>query len=428
MKWLRLVAVACTIGLTGGSMPSPAPLAAIRRGERSIVRQYLSNGTNDWEPSIGLGPNNAVYVSATRARERGADSGRATNIVVWSSPGGGDTFAPAVTLLPNDDTQGDARVVVDTNGVVYASWISLTDVAIATSRDAGRSYSVHLIPRQDITDKPELAVSADGRDLYVAAEARGGLMALVSHDAGATWARHRILPSDSVHHWPTALRLGPDGTIWLSTPAVTYRGLHDTIADVDLYIYSSRDQGVTWQGTRLARATRADTRCLHTKECPAVFPYPVIALRSAREMIAVYVAAAPGHARALWLVRSSDGGSSWSAPAVIANPTRAASHDHADTAVPDVVAADTLVYVVWADDRAGPYSVWAKRSTDGGRSWSPDVRLSQPGQSRESGYFGHYGGSAIDDQGRLVTVWSEGTGKIWLTGQGGTWYARWNGH
>lgn len=427
MKRIRAAAAVCAVGLTVAAMTQPPLLVQACGAEPPIVRRYLSSGTNDWEPSLGIGPHNAVYVSATRARERGADSGRATNTVVWSSSDGGDTFAPARVLFAGGDWQADARVVVDGNGVVYVSWISATDVAIATSRDGGRGYSLRLLPRQGITDKPEIAVSADGRDLYVAAEADGGPEALVSHDAGVTWARHKIVRSDSLHHWPTALRIGPDGTLWLSTPAVSYRGLRDTIADVDLYIYRSRDRGATWEGTKVARAPRTSTRCLHTEECPAVFPYPVVTLGSARQAFVVYVAAAPGRARALWLMRSSDGGNTWSVPEVVARPVRAASHDHADAAVPDVVALDTLVYVLWADDRAGPYSVWAKRSTDSGRSWSRDVRLSQPGQSRSSGYFGHYGGSAIDYHGRLISVWSEGTGKIRLSGRGGTWYARWDG-
>jgi hypothetical protein len=82
---------------------------------------------------------------------------------------------------------------------------------------------------------------------------------------------------------------------------------------------------------------------------------------------------------------------------------------------------------VWDDDRSGPANVWAKRSTDAGGTWSTDVRLSRDDRPGMAGYYGDYGGLAIDPQGALHAAWSEGRKPFMAGGKGGTWYARWNG-
>jgi hypothetical protein len=83
------------------------------------------------------------------------------------------------------------------------------------------------------------------------------------------------------------------------------------------------------------------------------------------------------------------------------------------------------VYIVWFDDRAGPLNVWAKRSTDGGRTWSADVRLSRP--EGIAGIYGEYGGAGIDGRGALHVTWGDGTGHVSRDGKGTAWYARWDG-
>jgi hypothetical protein len=74
---------------------------------------------------------------------------------------------------------------------------------------------------------------------------------------------------------------------------------------------------------------------------------------------------------ALRLVRSTDGGATWSAPVTVTDDGDFGSHNfHALHAAPG-----GALYVAWLDGRSGKSAAFLTRSTDGGRSWSPNVRV-----------------------------------------------------
>lgn len=74
---------------------------------------------------------------------------------------------------------------------------------------------------------------------------------------------------------------------------------------------------------------------------------------------------------ALRFVRSADGGRSWSAPVTVTDDTTFGSHNfHALHA-----AGDGTLYVAWLDGRHGKSATYVTRSTDGGRTWAPNVRV-----------------------------------------------------
>ena len=156
-------------------------------------------------------------------------------------------------------------------------------------------------------------------------------------------------------------------------------------------------------------------------------PFASIAVDAKGVVYAAYTTGEPRQPYRLCFVHSNDGGRTWSAPEELTRPTRVQSHDRADVDFPMIAAAkDGLVYVAWADDRDGPVSVWAKRSGDGGKTWSGEVRLSRDDQAVNAEFYGDYGGVAIDANGVLHAAWSEGVGSIGR-GKGGAWYARWDG-
>jgi hypothetical protein len=76
------------------------------RAGTGVFRQVLSRGTNDWEPSLAVGPGQSVHLSASRstalpAVAPGGQPGRQMHTVVWSSEDGGRTFAPPVVPAPD---------------------------------------------------------------------------------------------------------------------------------------------------------------------------------------------------------------------------------------------------------------------------------------------------------------------------------------
>ena len=76
-------------------------------------------------------------------------------------------------------------------------------------------------------------------------------------------------------------------------------------------------------------------------------------------------------ASALRAIRSDDGGRTWSDPVTVTDDSVFGSHNfhalHAD--------ASGVVWASWLDGRGGKSAAFVSRSSDGGRSWSPNVRV-----------------------------------------------------
>ena len=123
--------------------------------------------------------------------------------------------------------------------------------------------------------------------------------------------------------------------------------------------------------------------------------------------------------------RSSDGGLSWSARKRI-------SPKHADAAFPAAIGGDAGDFRVWyMDDRRGSndrWNVWFRRSTNSGRDWSRSLRISDA--SRSTAYIRPGGFSPAlrrlrrtrDHPGRSDLGRLGGGSQ--LQGHGGTWYNR----
>src|SRR5207247_6405034 len=74
------------------------------------------------------------------------------------------------------------------------------------------------------------------------------------------------------------------------------------------------------------------------------------------------------------------------------------------------------VWFAWMDNRTGAYNVWYRSSSDGGQTWSAEVKVS----GFRSGYsyvtaqgfafpYGDYITVALDSKGHVHIVWGEGT-------------------
>lgn len=204
--------------------------------------------------SAAAGPGGALYVAwldgstldgTTRDRARrdapsaeagdhggmhtmhGAD-GPGTDVVVAVSRDGGRSFEAPVTVARGTCECCRTALAVASDGAVSVAWRHLfdgdqRDVAVATSRDGGRTFSAPVRVHRDgwalggcPHAGPALASGADG--LHVAwptgAEGHAGLSHAVSADGGATFGA------------PTALARGPlgqvraatggDGRVWLA--------------------------------------------------------------------------------------------------------------------------------------------------------------------------------------------------------------------
>jgi len=194
----------------------------------------------------------------------------------------------------------------------------------------------------------------------------------------------------------------------------------------------SSDGGQTW-GTLLLDVSSAPPEC-EVQRCETGFLGAQIALASdaAGALYALWNAGAVnGGPERIYFSSSTTAGASWSERINVSSA--AAGVEHGFPAI--VAGASGDVRVAWMDARtteAGRpnhllWNTYLRSSTNGGASWSAEVRLSGPTEGydyiRPGGFrfpFGDYFGLAIDSDGATHAVWGEGRdykspGSIWYT-------------
>jgi Secretion system C-terminal sorting domain/BNR repeat-like domain len=130
---------------------------------------------------------------------------------------------------------------------------------------------------------------------------------------------------------------------------------HDQRTNWDIYYKRSTDAGISWS---------ADTRLSNG---PAESHSASVAV-SGSVVIVVWNDSRDGHWE-LFYMRSTDGGISWG------TETRLTANDSFSSSNPVAASIGSVFHLIWEDGRDGNEEIYYKRSTDGGLSWSTDVRL-----------------------------------------------------
>ncbi len=214
-----------------------------------------------------------------------------------------------------------------------------------------------------------------------------------SQDAGAIWGHTLPLTTGGTALYPCSLEVsGP--VMHLVWPDTRNDGKWEP------YYKRSDDGGKTWgadvrlsPGTHLFRlGTAADGNSVH--------------LAWASNALEEKVQAGKGPYTWTWgeiyYKRSSDGGRTWEKNIRLSEPNLSACR-------PAVAASGPYVHVAWLDRRDAAqkpgwdWEIYYKRSTDGGATWGPDVRMSHtPEHSRHPQMLATEGG-------RVCCVWEDGT-------------------
>jgi len=420
---LSLVVSSCVIGKDAAITPASGT-ASDRQNQRgphfASERRWGARTDIRWEPVVAADRNSKwIYQMTTAQRPNyllfraSSDSGR-----TWSAPRHICRHG-----TPGIPFQFDPQLTVASTGVVDAICLNgfSPGVVFTQSLDHGQTWSatVRLDGSLRYSDKPTLAVSPSGTDVYVAFNVRYALYVAASHDGGTTWSPPIRATSAHLWYYSYGGTVARDGSVWFAVDGEDGR---DQTGNGYVGLVTSSDGGTTWRAISFA-VSHEGAPC-YGHNCYPDFYTAQDAVAVNREGAFVFVYAKNSRKQgpnALYVTRSNDG-VRWSVPSVVNTLGNSTS--------PAIVAGEDAgdFRLVWQDNRNGSkaWNTWFARTTDGGLSWSDPVRLSDRGSGapykRSAGYdfpFGDYLGLSVDSQGADFVIWGEGEHVYY---PGGTWW------
>jgi hypothetical protein len=187
---------------------------------------------DDWEPAIAADPNSSrVYLLTTRYTGPAAcQQCPLPYMMLKVSNDGGATWGPDrfICECRRVGAQADPIIeVVPSTGHVYAVWMDGYDTKFSKSTDFGATWSlpVKVYGKVSWTDKPIMAMSDNGQNVYVAFNGPSGGDAYIarSTNAGATWTQSKVVDSTR-YYFAFDGDVLPNGTVVFSQASISYTG------------------------------------------------------------------------------------------------------------------------------------------------------------------------------------------------------------
>ncbi|MBZ5571186.1 MAG: hypothetical protein LAO09_04820 [Acidobacteriia bacterium] len=388
----------------GGFLVNTTPVVA-----DPLTPKHLLMGANDFNCPGSTGPL-AAYTSAN-----GGSTWAGPFCMAGGVQRGGRSYYPSINPAVGYDRNGAAYLAGD----YFDNYTGDTGFVGFEKSSDGVNWSkagVALGPPNTSSDFPWLAVDTNVgspyvNSVYVSAMVTNDIDATVqiavahSNDGGANWSTASVDPPQA---YPaddgfTNLAVGKDGTVYVTWQHCVGSGPAAFCANGTAYMLlsTSTDGGNTWSHPRLMTAVILNNdacRCLWgdlpNTDGIRVSNYPVIGVDNSDGPYAgnlyVVMYSWTGSYMRVGVIRSTDGGNTWSKPVPVAPPS--ANHDQF---FPWLSVSPTgLVGVSWLDRRNDPanvnYQPFAAISTDGGQTFKPNVLLSKAfSNPNNNGYPGN---------------------------------------
>jgi hypothetical protein len=406
-----------------------------------VGSRILNPTADDWEPAVATDPKAPyVYLLTTRYGVRDCGSHCPTPFIAMTISGdGGATWSaqkPLCECLRSKAQYDPIIEVVPNAGAVYSVFLNWDrhngfSTVFSKSTDHGANWSepVHVYGNVSWTDKPELATSASGKDIYVSwnGPQGGDLYVGQSHDYGATWTQQH-LSDDKRYYYAYDARVLPDatGTVVFSESSIVYSGLTNVSGEVWHHAVISRNKGATWENVIVAKVPQGEF-CVAAGCGPDFYAgqTSVVSDAAGHLVFAYEGPTVEGGPQRVYVSTSSNTGRTWSA----GRPLSVAGENATQPRLASSGGGNVRIWYMQTSDSDNPdaWNVWYRSSSDGGLTWSSPVKISDApagaaGYINANGFaevYGDYGEIDVTNTGKTVAVWGEGFS---YTGPGGTWF------
>jgi hypothetical protein len=420
-------------GKSGQVRLADAPTASGWAGEFPMDTTW-----DDWEPAIAADPKASyIYVLATRYGAPKPCAGNCPTpwIALEVSTDNGLTWSEGKPLCAcKGSGQFDPIIeVVPSNGHVYALYMNGFNVLFTKSTDHGKTWSAPVATWGNVSwnDKPVIAMSDDGKDVYVSfnGPTGGDPWAVQSHDAGATWSQVKLVDSGR-YFFAFDADVAPDGTVYFSESALVYTsagksgGVTETI---DHHVFISRNKGATWED-RLVASVQPGVVCDAAGCTPDFYTgHTALSVDGVGNVVLLYDGATTFEGlQTVSARKSTDKGVTWSSAVALSNAGENATAPAVESRATGDVRA--FYYETSGGGNDDAWNIWYRSSADGGTTWTAPVKISDsPGGAAyktPAGFlevYGDYGEIAITHRGKAIATWGEG---LSYTGPGGVWINR----
>ena len=383
---------------------------------------------DDWEPDVAADGRGNVYVAYAHFGDvAGCDTCPGTTAMIQVSRDGGRSWEVPRPLNPlPEGVQIDLQVDVNAAGSVFVAYLEGKDTVFQRSNDFGRTFTRPVAVNADVknswTDKVGLAVR--GEDVYVAFSIAQRFFVSASHDGGRTFRSAQVNSRSSDYSWTLTSGgvVDSQGNAYFSWVGIHQSG--NALGPQDVFLTKSSDGGRTWSFLNVDLGLPPGPSCSEFS-CGWDFwgPQMVVGVDASDRLYVLYNAGETdrGPPR-VWYRSSANGGITWTSRV----PIHSSIGDRFALFPAIVGGRAGEVHASWMDDRTGRFNTWHRMSSDGGRTWSAEVRVSADlGFTYQSaaGFeftYGDYYGAAWD--GRNVHIaWGEAPDYI---GPGNVFYAR----
>ncbi len=401
--------------------------------------ERVMSGEDDWEPANAVDPVNSNYVYQLTTRYTGpkpCGNCKMPAIVLRRSTDGGATWLADKFLAVTGKGQYDPQIQVATSGWVYAVWLDAftPGSTFVRSMDRGATFSPGISwsgngKKPQWNDKPWLNISKDGQHVYLGFNSSDSYI-VVSHDFGNSFSAPIKTNNDTRYWFHSGGVVSPTNPMVAYFATSNYTSGNNYNGDSNVEILRTTDGGATWTDIHID-TSREVPPCPWAAGCGQGFlgTQAALAMDSAGKLMIVYNANDVPDAPEQIYVRTSTDGVIWSARQKISVASATVNSGFPAAAAHPTTAGDFRVW--FQDDRLQSHTgwnTWYKRTTNGGSTWSADVRVSNltsgAPYKNANGYafpYGDYGEIAVDANGRNYLVWGEGAS---YSGPGGTWYTR----